>query len=341
MENVLKELTTIDNKIEKQEEIREKNKYNEIFCMKYKLIHSKGFEVVLNICKNYLNAYISYSTKDLKFNVITTQKENEHSEDKPISIFHYIQSICQLLTREKDQISKKLDQSSKLCVYNTSGDIDKIKDQLAESKITLIDTILEDDDDFALYLNNLVSKYGDCFEKNYQYILINLKFTSFDEKKKWLETFKLYSFYNKKAISDELTTFSINRNEIQLPFEISQDDLKNYNIEKFVHDSEQSPSMPDDKKCIIDSEDWILNKPLSYSYFHRFDIVNGWSSSVREYKFFKKYYKPLLFCSDKIIINCIFYTQLIQFYIIRYCNRIYLEEFFENYDLCEVFLDII
>lgn len=338
LDNIIKDLTSIDKTFENQQSIRNKNMYNEFFGIEYKVENDSGHEVVLSVCKNYLDAYRATTSNKNKFYIVTLKKEKKIEEDryKFIEIFDYSQNVFRLYM-QKD--NKKKSESKGLSISTFDGDIGFIKDIFFENKITLIFNCLTEDDDFALFFYNMINYQTQYYHGNFQSVVINLGFCSHNEKKNWLNLHPFETFFDKKVFYNGFSEISIKRNELQLPFEIIHDQKKYYTIDNFNFDPKHFSTSISDFMCLRNLRNWNVKKPLSYSYFHKFTKKDNWGSSEKYYDFLEKY-KNIKFCK-KIKINCEYYRQKIQFYIIRYFKSIDLVEFIKNQNLCEVITEIL
>ncbi|KAM0688412.1 hypothetical protein COBT_000325 [Conglomerata obtusa] len=312
--------------------------YNEFFGIKYKVENDSGHDVVLSVCKNYLDAYRATTTNKNDFYIVTLKKEKNLEEDsnKFIEIFDYAQNVSRLYM-QKDNKTKS--ENNGLSISTFDGDIGFIKDIFFENKITLIFNCLTEEDDFALFFYNMINYQTQYFYGDSQSVVINLGFNSHNEKKNWLDLHPFKTFFDKKVFYNGFSEISIKRNELRLPFEIIYDQTKYYIVDRFDFDAKHFSTSISDFMCLGNLRNWNVKKPLSYSYFHKFSILNGWDSSEKNYNFLEKY-KNIKF-SKKITIKCEYYRQNIQFYIIRYVERINLVEFIKNQDLCEVVTEII
>ncbi|KAM0685462.1 hypothetical protein COBT_003328, partial [Conglomerata obtusa] len=174
-DNVITKITQIETTTESQLEIRSRNQYNEVFIMSYQVINENGYEEAYNTIKKYLNAYSCLHDKN-EFCITTLGKEkNVLQDDYENKLLKFMQYVAKLYKQKADQESVEY---NKMHMYTSTRGCDSIQDQFAVSKCIFINNCLKNDDDFALFNYNLDYCQPRNFNKDSNYVYINLKFDS-------------------------------------------------------------------------------------------------------------------------------------------------------------------
>ncbi|KAM0688266.1 hypothetical protein COBT_000478 [Conglomerata obtusa] len=166
-EKVLEKLTRIDQPLEKRLNIRNRNRYNEIFAIKYQSVNEKGHEEIYNIIKKYLDSYCCL-INETEFSIATLQKETRGKNKNSINnLFDFMQKVTRLYLQKDNQ--EKL-QNNAIHIIKSDKNLENVQEYLFGSRMMLINNTLYDDDDFALFYINLCYIYGNFFYENIHYV---------------------------------------------------------------------------------------------------------------------------------------------------------------------------
>ncbi|KAM0685823.1 hypothetical protein COBT_002962 [Conglomerata obtusa] len=337
-DEVITRLTQIENTVESQLEIRNKNQYNEYFTLTYHVKNVHGYEKAYNIIKRYLNAYDCFYDKN-KYCVTTLNSK----------YFEFMQNVARLYKRKAGRKSLEY---NKMHMYTSDRVLDNIKDKFATSRYILVDNCLINDQDFALCNYNLrYTKYKQFIEEEH-YIFINLKFHSSSEKQNWLIKHPFRSFFDKHDFLDDFDLLISSRHETFFSCEYVYDETKYYHYDElFFHEGDLRHDFFGSKRL-----DKLKHSIIRDDYSFRIDpnqsvhiISNSYFLVFRKNKdpYNEDFTDNLLEKSkkgefiSKNQIQCCFYGKFIDFLLLRYKNSIHLEEFPKNDNLFEIFLDII
>ncbi|KAM0685551.1 hypothetical protein COBT_003237, partial [Conglomerata obtusa] len=134
-DEVITKLTRIENTVESQLEIRNRNQYNEVFVMSYQVKKENGHEEACNIIKNYLKAYSSLHNKN-EFCITTLGKDKSMSKDNyKNKILTFMQNVARLYKQKAGRESLK---HNNIHMSTSNRVLDSIKHKFATRKCVFI-----------------------------------------------------------------------------------------------------------------------------------------------------------------------------------------------------------
>lgn len=198
---------------------------------------------------------------------------------------------------------------------------------------------------------NLCYIYCNSFYDFYHYVFINLKFNSSIEKQNWLKN-PFQIFFGKNKFYFGFIELEVIRQEISLPHEFIIDETKSNVSDEFYYidrrykkcnwDEEYETFKLDDCFSHANNTDEMLSLAKSkecFSYFLDFCEVKDYCKLEDSIEFLKKYKK--LHIIDLKLIVFDFYQKSLQIHIIRYKEKIHLENFIKNNNLLKISIDVI
>ncbi|KAM0687670.1 hypothetical protein COBT_001087 [Conglomerata obtusa] len=350
-DEVITKLTRIENTVESQLEIRNRNQYNEVFVMSYQVKNEYGHEEACNIIKNYLKAYSSLHN-NYEFCITTLGKDKSVSKDNyKNKILIFMQNVARLYKQKAGRESLKY---NNIHMSTSNRVLDSIKHKFATCKCVFISNCQMNDDDFALFSFNFGYLLNRNLHQEENYVFIYLKFNNAREKQNWLFKHPFESFLDQHDFLIEFKDLHICRHETKIFIEYLNDETKNYFVDQLNytdHGQYQNITCGIErlaflKHCLtktnkaMENYEKYMKNIISHSYFSIIfkKIINS-HNSIFINNLIEKSKKGEFISKNQF--RCKFYNFSIEFLILRHKKEINLEEFPMNNNLFEIVLDII